>query len=326
MNQILKNSFTFQNLLSVVIVGVTILCIIPIDIMMIKSFANFSVQIMFLFLLMGLLFLMLRQKNLMMVSFLSCAALCLVLRNSFDERTASAFFPKLNDNGTLEIAHFNVSTFNDEYGDLLKVISECDADLVSIQEVTPDWNYFLKSGLAKTYPYSKTVVRIDFHGLAVYSKFPFVRMDTFHYQNIPNIVGSVQIDSTHGEIFFICSHTEPPVNRPAYTKIDGHLDKIAAVANGLKGPVVTIGDYNVVPWSPELQAFRLKAHLSNSRRSFTASNSNSSMPFLSVPIDHIFYSNDLQCVSFDMVTNEQANVGIKGTYQFKYKYVQRTIQ
>lgn len=326
MNQIVKNSFSIQNLLSLLIIGLAVLCIIPMDNIMIKNFSNFSVQIMFLFLLMGLLFLMLRQKNLMMVSFLSCAALCLVLRDSFDERTTSAFYPKLNDNRTVEIAHFNVSAFNEEYSELLKVINESDADIISIQEVTPDWNYFLKNGLAKTYPHSHTVVRIDFHGLAVYSKHPFTRIDTFHYQEIPNLVGSFQIDSTHGEIFFICSHTEPPVNRSAYEKIDEHLDKIAAVAGGLNGPVLTIGDYNVVPWSPELQAFRLKANLSNSRRSFTASNSNSSMPFLSVPIDHIFYSSDFQCVSFDIVTNEQANVGIKGTYQFKYKYVQRTIQ
>lgn len=291
---------------------------------MIKSVSNFSVQIMFVFLLMGLLFLTLRQKNLMMVSFLSCAALCLALRDSFDEQTTSAFYPKLNDNRTVEIAHFNVAAFNEEYEDLLKVIKDSDADIISIQEVTPDWNYFLKTGLETTYPHSHTVVRIDFHGLAVYSKHPFARIDTFHYQEIPNLVGSFQIDSTYGEIFFICSHTEPPVNTAAYEKIDGHLDKISAVANGLKGPVLTIGDYNLVPWSPELQAFRLKANLSNSRRNFSASNS--SLPFLSVPIDHIFYSNDFQCVSFDMVTNEQANVGIKGTYQFKYKYVQRTIQ
>ncbi len=326
MNQIVRKSISFQNLLSVLIIGLAALCILPMDNLLIKNVSIFSVQIMFVFLIMGLLFLILRQKNLMMVSFLSCASLCLVLRNSFDERTASAFFPKLNDNRTVEIAHFNVSAFNDEYSELLKVITESDADIVSIQEVTPDWNYFLKNGLAKKYPHSNTVVRIDFHGLAVYSKHPFTRIDTFHYQDIPNLVGSFQIDSTYGEIFFICSHTEPPVNRPAYKKIDEHLDKIAAVANGLKGPVLTIGDYNVVPWSPELQSFRLKAKLSNSRRSFTASNSNSAMPFLSVPIDHIFYSNDLQCVSFDMVTNAQATVGIKGTYQFKYKYVQRTIQ
>ena len=114
--------------------------------------------------------------------------------------------------------------------------------------------------ISESYPFSKTVVRIDFHGLAVYSKHPFVRIDTFHFEEIPNIIGSIEVDSTHGEVFFVTSHTEPPVNQAAKKRINEHMGVVASIVSKLNAPVFTMGDYNVVPWSPELQAFRLKLH------------------------------------------------------------------
>ncbi len=326
MKSFILNSLSVQAFIGLLIVLGMIFCIFPPDHILFKSGANFTVQIMLVYLALGLVFLALRQKNLMFVSFLSCAVLCLFLRESFDESQTRSFYPKLNQERKIEIAHFNVSAFNDDYEQMLKVIRESEVDLVSIQEVTPDWNFFLREGLAESYPFSKTVVRIDFHGLAVYSKHPFIRIDTFHFEEIPNIIGSIEVDSTHGEVFFVTSHTEPPVSQAAYQRIEEHMGVVASIVSKLKAPVFTMGDYNVVPWSVELQAFRLKSKLNNSRRNFTPTAGSAAMPFFDIPIDHIFYSDDFQCVSFGPVSNETASVGIRGKFQFKYKYVKGSIK
>lgn len=73
--------------------------------------------------------------------------------------------------------HFKVMTFNVNYGgpgaDLaLEAIRREDADIVCLQETTPDWERFLRSGLKDLYPHA------DFHhsggagGQGVFSRFP----------------------------------------------------------------------------------------------------------------------------------------------------------
>ena len=219
----------------------------------------------------------------------------------------------------------NGGTFEDDQEGLIEAIRNCKADLVAVQEVTPDWNFLLQASLGDVYEHSETLKRIDFYGMSVFSKHPFERMDTFHFEDVPNLMGSIKIDSTHGEIFFISSHTTPPVNQKAYDQINSHLELIAEYVNNLDAPVLAIGGYNLVPWAPEMQNFRLKSELSNSRRGFTPTSQGAAMPFLDVPTDHIFYSDDFQCVAFSSITSDNATgVGIKGKFQFKYKYVKGT--
>ncbi len=324
MRKLLEHKFVQWALGIAIVVGV-FLCISPPDMLFFKWQANFTVQIMLIYLALGLFFLLLRQEKLVYVSFISCGFLCLFLRDSLDESLTRSFYPKMNEEKKLEIAHFNTSAFEDDQESLIKAIRESKADLVAIQEVTPDWNFMLQDGLYDLYEHNKTVRRIDFYGMAVYSKHPFVRIDTFHFGDIPNIMGSIKIDSTHGEIFFITSHTTPPVNQKAYEQINAHLDLIADYVNNLDAPVFTIGGYNMVPWAPEMQAFRLKSKLSNSRRGFTPTSQGTAMPFLEIPIDHILYSSDFQCVAFNSISSSTSTgVGIKGKFQFKYKYVKGT--
>ena len=67
----------------------------------------------------------------------------------------------------------------------------------------------------------------------------------------------------------------------------------------------------MVYWTQEIRDFRSNANLNNSRRDISQSN-------LRVPYDHIFFSNDLQCVEFSELKSENQNyLGITGTYQIK---------
>ncbi len=317
----LKNISFYQIPVGLLVILGTVLSVYTPDTFIFRMGARFAVQFMFICLGLGFLFLFLRVQVLMFVSFIAAALMCIFLKGSFQEADARAFYPKPNGGLILKAAHFNVGSANQDYPSMIETMLKADADLISIQELTPDWNLFLKQGLKDKYPHSKSVVRIDFRGLAFYSKYPLSRIDTFHFEDTPNIYGSVKVDSTHGELFFICANTEPPVNTAAYGKIRRHLMQVAKIAKSIKEPVLTMGAYNSVPWSQELKAFRTTSGLQNGRHDFTPALLTTSPKFLDVPTDHIFHSDELESVSFGPLSgNDGSYLGVLAEFQYKYRY------
>ncbi len=303
-------------LLSASIILGALVCVFPADLFLFKKGAEFAAQIMLSYMVLGLVFLMFKNYKLMFTSFTCCAALCLFLKYTTNSEMAQA--PQTNEE-TLEVAHFNISA-TDDYQFMIDEILESDVDLVSLQEVTPDWDIVLKESLNKKYPYSKTVVRFDPFGLAVYSKYPMNNLDTFVCGGVPNIVGTLELKNSNRQICFITSHALPPFYTSDYKKQRDHLRRIAEYSNDSACPVVTMGDYNAVPWSYEIQNFRSISNLSDSRRGFFP-NSNGSFSIFQLPSDHIFYSDELECVQFeDMEDISAGHLGVKGTYQFNTKY------
>jgi len=87
-----------------------------------------------------------------------------------------------------------------------------------------------------------------------------------------------------------------------------HLDIVSNAIAESKNPKVVIGDYSRVYWQAEMVKFRNNSKLNNSRRSTALSSPN--------PYDHIFYSDELECVQFDEIRESNQNhIGITGTYQ-----------
>lgn len=290
---------------TVLLIG-TVVSIVPPDVFVFKVVSKFVVQIMLAYLGLGLLFLLFSDEKSMLVSFACCGVLCLFLR------TRSAFFAPPQNAPTVSVANFNLSLASDEYYDTtINVILANDADVVSIQEVTPDWDLYLRghAALREKYPYDTTIVRLDFHGVALYSKFPFTRVDTFHYKDIPNLAGCIHHDSLNQDIYFISSHTVPPISLSAYDDINKHLLRISEFVATINKPLLTLGDYQVMPWSNEIVRFRQRASLNDSRRD---------MPASYFPYDHIFYSDELDCINFRSIGNNVTDhIGILGEYQLR---------
>ncbi len=278
-----------------------------------RSVANYAVPMMFGLMIIAVLFLILRDKRLTFLAFGCCAALAFYLRGShgFEQKFRFSFAEETSE-PEIKIAHFTTSSLADDYETGLEIIREVDADLVSIQEVTPDWAMLFQDELALEYPHQQNVLRIDLFGLTVLSKYPFVRADTFNFEDIPNLIGSVKMDSTDREVIFVSSHTTPPVNSDAYTQINKHLSHVAGVVESINDtPLVSMGSYHCVPWSSEIQAFRNKAKLNDGRRGFS--------PSIPNPQDYIFFNNALECLDFKPVMKNSVKVGIEGTYQFTYQ-------
>ena len=279
-----------------------------------KKAGEFSVQLMIGYLFLGLGFLVIGNKRLLLTSFACCGALCLFLKQSSNEHLR---LPEQTKEEMISIAHFNTSSASDGYASLVQSALESEADIISFQEVTPDWDIYLKQNLSETYPFFASNVRIDPYGMAFFSKIPIENYDTFHYQDIPHQMANISI-SENKQVNIISAHVLPPVGQVMNERAKMHLNTIAEIIQGKPDPSIVLGDFNLVYWSNEIRDFRNKADLANSRRDI-ASNL-----FKIPPYDHIFFSEELECTGFQDISDTISNhLGIIGSYQFKNPIVIR---
>lgn len=303
----LKSVKFYQYLIWGTLIIMTILAIYTPEYILFKRLANHAVQLMFGCLVLGLTFMAVRDPRSMWVSLACCGILCLNLR------TREPFYP-IQYGTFFKIAHVNIENSSD-YEKTIDAIKKSNADIVSFQNLNPNWDFLLREHLVDIYPYEKTFISLDVYNPAVYSKYPFEEIDTFHYKDAPNIHGSVKIENQ--KIHFISSITRPPVDMNAYKEINQHLEEIASFITKIDEPVIALGDYNVVTHSSEMSMLRTNAELKDSRTSQTLIGES--------PIDHILYSRELECTYFGAIEEEGDNkVGIMGTYQFNRKYVKPT--
>ncbi len=287
---------------SIIIVG-TIVSILPPDMFFFRIVSRFVVQIMITYLVLGMLFLFLSEEKSMFISFICCGILCLFLR------TRPPFFAPPQAGATISVATFNLSLSNESFDSTISTIFNTGADIISLQEVTPDWHRLLQSNpsIKENYPYDTTILRLDFHGLAIYSRYPFVEIDTFNFGDIPNLIGCIKHDSLKQHIYFLSSHTTPPVSLSAFENINLHLQQVADTVRTKQKPILVFGDYQVMPWSSEIIRFRQRAKLNDSRRDISPNY---------FPHDHIFYSDLLECVDFKSLGDKNTNhLGVMGRYQ-----------
>ncbi len=303
--EFLKEVKPYHYLIWLGLVILTIFAIYTPNQFIFKQLSKYGVQLMFGCLVLGLSFLTLRDAKSMWVSLACCGVLCLHLR------TREPFYP-IQYGTFFKIAHINLGNSSD-YEKTVDAILDSHADIISLDDLDPDWDYILKEKLRDVYPYEKTIISLGVYNPAVYSKYPFIEMDTFHYKEAPNIHGCIEIENQ--KVHFITSAMMPPVDMNAYDEIKKHLLKIANVASKLNAPVLTLGDYNVVTHSSEMSTFRTKGNLTDSRRSQSLISES--------PVDYILYSNQLECTDFITINENQNNkIGILGTYQFNRGYTE----
>jgi endonuclease/exonuclease/phosphatase (EEP) superfamily protein YafD len=289
-------------------------CLYPVHLFIFKWWAHYAMQITLGYWLLGLVFLCFKQERLMLYTFTVAAVLCIFLKVM--SNVGIEYPPKTNA-PALKIAHFNLSYIED-VPPFLHSLRQLNADLISVQETSPVWNKIFRDSLRRAYPYKCGVESLDLYGLAIYSKYPFVKCDTFYSGLIPNIV--VQVKDTQyskQNIYIVSSYIAPPLYQSAYQDMQKQLKNIALYIEKLKGAIITVGDYNIPPTSTELAFFRSSAKLNDSRRGYRPIHSDGHISLLEVPMDHLFYSYHFQCIDFQTINGIKGErLGISGIYQF----------
>lgn len=266
---------------------------------------DYNVHLMIGMLLIGFGALTINYTKVMATSLGACMVMCIFLKN---ESNDTMVMPIANTEAKLSVAHFNVSNIQD-LDHLINTLDELDADLLSFQELTPDWNYILQEKLKTHYPYNMSIVRIDPYGMAMYSKENFASMDTFMFDNKPNLQAELLIDNKTISVFG--SYIVPEITKSSTLQTREHLDMISYKIKDKQSPVIALGDYNMVYWANAISRFRAKAQVIHSRRDVSEDG-------LKPPYDHIFFSTDMECTKFENINDLQENhIGILGVYQIK---------
>lgn len=266
---------------------------------------DYNVHLMIGLLLLGYGALAIDYKKVMITSLGACMVLCMFLKSTSND---IMIMPAINTEPQLSVAHFNVSNIQD-LEHLTNTFKDVDVDVLSFQELTPDWNYILQEKLKEQYPYNMSIVRIDPYGMAFYSKIEFNSMDTFLFENKPNLEAEVTVDNQ--KITLFSSYLMPNISKSNSEITKEHLDMISFKIRDKESPVIALGDYNMVYWANAISRFRDKAQVFHSRRDV-------SEDVLKPPYDHIFFSTDMECTKFQNLTDlEENHIGIMGVYQLK---------
>jgi len=286
-------------------VGTGIVLISP-QIPLIRKVSEYSVHIMLGMLLLSMLAMVLKKPKVMFTGLACTAALCIFLKNA---SLQTLNYPKENTETKLNVAHINLGNLPFEIAPIENLLSDENIEVVSFQELTPNWDRILRSALSESYPHSILEKRVDFYGLGVFSRFPFTESNIFECDGKPNLNVIVQKEETNFQV--ISSYLTPALDNQSLNQAAEQLNIIADRVNDSNEPLIALGEYNMVYWANEIRNFRAKTNLQNSRRDLVDGN-------LRVPYDHIFFSNALECTQFKEVKDISQNyLGIVGTYQIK---------
>ena len=296
-----------QTILSTILfVGTGFVMLAP-QVTVIRKVSEYSVHIMLGMLIFSMAAMVFNQRKVMYSGLACTAALCIFLKNA---SLNTLNYSVVNTESKINVAHINLGNISTaEFEEVLQMFDAEEIDLVSFQELTPDWSMFLHNELNHIYPYHKSEVRIDPFGLAIFSKAPLVESDTFLCDGIPNMNVIVEIDEKNFQV--ISSYLVPALDNKGLDIAAKQLGTIAEKVNDSKTPLLALGEFNMVYWAAEIRSFRAETNLQNSRRDLVDGN-------LRVPYDHIFFSEGLECTQFKEIKGQSQNyIGIMGTYQIK---------
>jgi hypothetical protein len=297
---------------------VTFICVFTPSLLVFKFFTQYTLYIMLGLLGVGILSFVRDDSRMMMMSMICCGALCIYLKSSSNSNIR---LPVQNANPSLRITHISLGNAENDYNTVIDYLLSVDADFLSFQELTPDWNAHLIDRLASKYHYIQTLTRLDQYGMGFFSKLPIQDLDTIFYQQIPNLIGSVMLGGNQRCNIVSCQMM-PPVSQAAYVSIMNDFNFVADYMHLLKGNTMVLGDFHLPPWAAEVQKFKEEAHLQDGRRDIHTRNLDGSLSLPRIPVEHILFTEGMDCTSFAEVGNSVVGrLGITGTYQTQYEEI-----
>jgi endonuclease/exonuclease/phosphatase (EEP) superfamily protein YafD len=238
----------------------------------------------------------------MFVSFASCAVLCVFIKN---ESNGDFVSPKENNGSKLYINHINLSSVSN-FDALVKELIKSKTDVISFQEVTPEWSQQLDESLSSYFKHKYKAVRIDPFGKALYSRYPITIYDTLNKDLSFDIAATIMKNDKSYRL--ISSYLTPALDNNSLKIARLQMKNISSHINENNSNVIVLGDFNMVYWAQEISQFRESCDLSNGRKDVIPIS-------LKIPYDQVFYTKDLQCVNVRDIFVANERVGLSTVMQ-----------
>lgn len=279
--------------------------------LLIQKITALAFEAVVLFLASAMAFMILNKPRIMFTCLSMAMILSLYLKQKSNSGIPDFLRSMAND---FSICQVTISGGADTYADFTTKLMNSGADIIQIQETTPDWMEVIKNSLVKQYPFSAELNRIDPFGMIIFSKFPINKIDTLIYMDtitkfsFPAL--KIRMDIQGKEVHFISCHLLPRLNNTDFDKVNGFFAKLTEWLKNNAGKTVFVsGELGLTPWDYTLQQFITESNLKLSRRE----------PHLFVqPFEHILYTPDLDCIKLrEVLTPGRNQIGIQGEYIFE---------
>ena len=220
--------------------------------------------------------------------------------------------------------HFSIMTYNVNFGmpgaeQAVKAIAEADADIVCLQETTPQWEYLLRERLSGQYAHMEFRHFGGAGGQATLSKWPF----TERFRHVPKdgwFPGwLVEADTPTGPVQVLNVHLRPPVPERDESRVSAYistkqtrkreLDDLLAQLD-LDSPALILGDFNENPNNPALRLAADRGFNDVLREYDSYRNTwhwRVGLITLRGQYDHILYSRHLQCLDAAVLQQGQSD-------------------
>jgi len=279
---------------------------------------QFAVQLIFVYLGLGVLFLILKLQRLMIVSFVCSAAICLYLK--FASNPLLIPDTKVVGMPTFSVSLLNLSISEPDISEAINTLKYLNPDVIALEEITPMWGDTLISVFSEAYPYKTLITNYNSLGVGFLSKCPIVKIDTLLFDNVPNLSIVVESKKLGKKINLVEGRTEPPYSNNTYKRLGNHLDFLAQKITSLENNTIALGSFNVVTWSDEVVSFLTKTNMVDSRRGFMSTYPRAPFSLMTLPTDHVFLTKDLKCVQFNNINSKAENhLGLFAVFQDNVK-------
>ena len=276
--------------------------------------ADLANQTMICYLCLSLFFMIFGLKRLMIISMISTAIFAFFLKETTNARIKYAI-PNLSEK--ISISLINLSSIDSDPIKVINNISKKSFDIMIFQEYTPNWTGIIEEKLLNNYPNAISLPRIDFYGLKVISKFPIISCDTFYYEEIPILKFNILKNKSSFSI--VTAYFPPPLNKAARETDIAELFLISEHLKNNIDPTIIAGVFNMVPWSQEIQEFKDKTGMIDTRSGYIPSMDKSSGGIFGKPVTHIFYNKYLECTNFNVSRADNDEYGIESSFQLQDK-------
>lgn len=195
----------------------------------------------------------------------------------------------------LRVLHANVLFENENHGPILAMIAREQPDLCVIAEATPALYERVRRALPQ-YPHRSFSHAKSYCWNLVLSRTPFTR-DSAALRDFRTVALRTRIRGR--EVGLVTVHPRTPIRPGWFAWRNAQLRFAFDYARRQPIPTLLVGDFNVTPWSPVYRELTEKRGLTACRRGFGIQPTwIAPLPFVQLPIDHVFVNNSLRSASF----------------------------
>lgn len=198
--------------------------------------------------------------------------------------------------GQLRVLLSNVLYSNENYSNVISLVRKEAPDIAVFVEAGKVWNQEL-TALKDLLPYSAIAQDSKRFGTTLYSKFPLENVSIEQFQGPRStIVATIKYQGK--DVIVMGTHPNYPVSKIGFIQRNSQLKAMADYIATINKPVILMGDFNITMWSPFYQRFIRESKLKNGRIGFGLQPTwPAFLPFLAIPIDHCFVSQNIQVIN-----------------------------